>query len=234
MKRISIIMSKAIALGIFVLFIGASVVTSVAGDKTVFTKGNMLYVGGGGPGNYTSIQDAIDDANKGDTVFVFDDSSPYKENLVIDKSISLIGENKDSTVIDGDLKDHVVQITASWVNISGFTIKNSKTQLPTSSGIWIFSTSKIYENCTITDSLIIDCNTGIAVAGKNNLISENTIKNNGYFGVYVFGSFKYNTIIKNEISNNGKTGIGLNNGPRHNEVTDNVISNNAEKWNLAV
>jgi hypothetical protein len=35
------------------------------------SKGNWLYVGGSGPGNYTKIQDAIDNASNGDTVFVF-------------------------------------------------------------------------------------------------------------------------------------------------------------------
>ncbi|MGF3554110.1 MAG: hypothetical protein ACQXXF_02395, partial [Thermoplasmatota archaeon] len=53
--------------------------------------GNWLYVGGSGPKNYTKIQDAIDKATDGDTVFVYDDSSPYKENVIIYKSIKLIG-----------------------------------------------------------------------------------------------------------------------------------------------
>ena len=51
------------------------------------SSGNTLYVGGSGPGNYTSIQEAIDNSEDGDTVFVYDDSSPYYENLVIEKSI---------------------------------------------------------------------------------------------------------------------------------------------------
>ena len=52
--------------------------------------GNTLYVGGLGPGNYTTIQAAIDDASDGDTVFVYDDSSPYYEwkLLISGKSIN--------------------------------------------------------------------------------------------------------------------------------------------------
>ena len=53
--------------------------------------GRTLYVGGSGPNNYTKIQDAIDNASNGDTIFVYDDSSPYYENIVIDKSVTLIG-----------------------------------------------------------------------------------------------------------------------------------------------
>ena len=34
------------------------------------SRGNWLYVGGSGPGNYTRIQDAINASSDGDTVFV--------------------------------------------------------------------------------------------------------------------------------------------------------------------
>ena len=60
-----------------------------------------MYVGGSGPGNYTRIQSAIDYAFDGDTVFVYDDSSPYYENIEVKKSVYLIGENKDTTIING-------------------------------------------------------------------------------------------------------------------------------------
>jgi hypothetical protein len=68
------------------------------------SKGKTLYVGGSGPGNYTKIQDAIDDASDGDTVFVYDDSSPYYKNMVIDKKINLTGEHRETTVIGFALK----------------------------------------------------------------------------------------------------------------------------------
>ena len=44
-----------------------------------------LYVGGSGPGNYSSIQAAIDDANNGDTVFVY--NGTYNEWITVDKSL---------------------------------------------------------------------------------------------------------------------------------------------------
>ena len=43
----------------------------------------ILYVGGNGPNNYTTIQQAITNATNGDTVFVYDDSSPYFEHIII-------------------------------------------------------------------------------------------------------------------------------------------------------
>ncbi|EMR74892.1 parallel beta-helix repeat (two copies) [Thermoplasmatales archaeon SCGC AB-540-F20] len=69
--------------------------------KSLFDRGTTLYVGGTGPNNYTKIQDAINDASDGYTVFVYNDSSPYYESIIIDKSINLVGEDRDSTHIAG-------------------------------------------------------------------------------------------------------------------------------------
>ena len=66
------------------------------------TGGNTLYVGGSGPNNYTSIQDAIDNASDGDTIYVY--SGIYYENVVINKRINLIGEDRNGTIIDGGLR----------------------------------------------------------------------------------------------------------------------------------
>ncbi|GAH12836.1 unnamed protein product, partial [marine sediment metagenome] len=108
------LIKKGLVVAVILLFFSVGVVpsTGLFNDDTtppVTTisfdppepDGITLYVGGSGAGNYTKIQDAIDDANDGDTVFVFDDSSPYYENVMVDKSISLIGENKETTIIDG-------------------------------------------------------------------------------------------------------------------------------------
>ncbi|RLF63839.1 MAG: hypothetical protein DRN31_01550, partial [Thermoplasmata archaeon] len=75
---------------------------SVTGSSENNSSG-ILYVGGSGPGNYTSIQSALDNASSGDTVFVYDDSSPYEECIVVDKSITIMGENRDTTAIDGNI-----------------------------------------------------------------------------------------------------------------------------------
>ncbi len=108
-------------------FVGTCIIPTTAqnAEKTLPTsRGNWLYVGGSGPGNYTRIQDAIDNASDEDTVFVYDDSSPYYENLIINKSVNLIGENKINTVILGEQSDITIQIISDNVNVSGFNIKN--------------------------------------------------------------------------------------------------------------
>ncbi|MCJ2557003.1 MAG: hypothetical protein LN415_07870, partial [Candidatus Thermoplasmatota archaeon] len=79
-----------------------------------------LYVGGAGPGNYTTIQGAIDNATPGDSVYVY--GGTYYEHLTISKPLSLIGEDRNTTIINGGENGIVVLISANWVNITGLAI----------------------------------------------------------------------------------------------------------------
>ena len=82
-----------------------------------------LYVGGDGPNNYTHIQDAINNASDGDTIFVY--SGIYHENIIVDKSIIILGENAEETIIVGNGYENVVNITADNAIIKNFGIRNS-------------------------------------------------------------------------------------------------------------
>ncbi len=78
------------------------------------------FVGSGHP--FTTIKAAIDEATTGDTVMVYGGS--YAEgNIIIDKSISLIGQGW--PVLDGQKKYEVLSIKADHVLITGFKIQFS-------------------------------------------------------------------------------------------------------------
>jgi len=141
--------------------------------------GNMLYVGGSGPNNYTSIQDAIDDAEDGDTVFVYDDSSPYYENVVVDKSIDLIGECKNNTVISGSGDEFAVCFSAKKINIKNFTITSAHYGIK----ITLNSGDIIIENCNISNNFY-----GIEVCNSSNILIKNCITFDNTNGIYLFGS----------------------------------------------
>ena len=94
-----------------------------SGVKNTNRGSKILYVGGTGAGNYTKIQDAVDNASNGDTVFVF--KGIYKEHINVTKTLNLIGENRNNTIINGSNKGTIVNISANWVNISNFNIRNS-------------------------------------------------------------------------------------------------------------
>ena len=152
-----------------------------------------MYVGGSGPGNYTKIQDAINDSSDGDTVFVYDDSSPYYENLLINKTINLIGEDKETTIIDGSGIKYVISVLANSVNITGFWIQNS---------IWPYGGVDIYSTKnTIYENYISNHIFGVAVRNSNNTISRNKIFNTDGNGIYIM--FNSNiTISENIFLNN--------------------------------
>ena len=89
---------------------------------------NTLYVGGNGPGNYSKINDAYNDANPGDTIFVY--CGIYYERLRIKKTVNLIGEDKDTTSIIYNSKHwDPIKIWALNVVISGFKIYNPNPDL---------------------------------------------------------------------------------------------------------
>jgi nitrous oxidase accessory protein len=117
---------KWLAVGIILLFVGTCIIPAIAQntEKPLLTSRGWLYVGGSGPGNHTKIQDAINDSKEGDTIFVY--SGTYYENLVIDKTgLSLVGENRNTTIIDGNKRGNVILLLENSIYIKEFTVQNS-------------------------------------------------------------------------------------------------------------
>ena len=119
---------------------------------------------------YQYIQDGIDAAEDGYEVYVF--NGTYHENIVVFKSISLTGEDKEITIIECGGACSVVSITANSVNLSGFTIENSGTG-SNHAGVSINS-----QNNTITVNNIIHNNYGMRVIEPNNNIYFNNFVDN--------------------------------------------------------
>ncbi len=178
-----------------------------------------MYVGGSGPENYTTIQSAIDDAVDGDSVFVYDDSSPYNENLYVNKSINLIGENRDTTEIFGVENWSIILITAENVKMSGFSILNSGEMMLTA-GIDIRSNYTLIENNYISTSKY----SGMCVWSSNNTIKNNIIDSNFFCGIFLLYGDS-NTLEGNVLSNNS-IGIGAIDSS-DNTINDNEILGNA-------
>ncbi len=191
------IFGKQLSIGIVVLFVLGSVLTVNAYDNkiAVSSLGDTLYVGGSGPGNYSTIWEAVINTSNGDTVFVYDYSSPYYEHVTIYNQINLIGENKETTIIDGNGTGNVLSVAADWVTISGFTIQNGV------NGIYLDKQS----NTTISDNIIknhaVD---GILFYSScdYNTVTGNIVSNNGETGIKFSSFSEYNIISENLISNN--------------------------------
>jgi len=195
--------------------------------------GDVFYVGGNGTGNYTRIQDAVDNASSGDTVFVFGNASPYHENIVINKSIFLIGEDKNTVVIDADFKGTAVTITADNVFVSGFTMIHPHepiNELWDSTLVDIIST----ENVTIRDNIMEqiqiflgDWRSGICIRNssycfiQNNTIIKET-DTRPCAGIAVIIGSTFNNVSGNEIYHFTE-GIYITKWSSNQICTDNVI-----------
>jgi parallel beta-helix repeat protein len=197
----------------------------------------VLYVGGTGPGNYSFLQMAINDAGSGDTVFVY--NGTYHNNLIIDREISLIGENRDTTIINGSRKNNVITVLADNVSISGFNITY---------GFWygiivesnftrIFNNNiynnKIYGICLnystgyneISDNKFSGNRMGIRLSHSiNNSIMNNDISNGFDYGVTMSDS-EYNVIKNNKISG---VNVGIHLAGKYNIISENNASYNSE------
>ena len=201
---------------------------------------NTLYVGGSGPNNYTRIQDAIDNASSGDTVFVYT-GIYYENNIFINVTINLIGKDKETTIIDANQEMDALFVFADSVNISGFTIQNTSR-----CGIYLTSnytniSNNIFTNnahgihpylpnfyTVITENLFHNNTNGLTcVTCAYARIHRNTAKNN-FWGIRIFNS-GHCDIFHNNISHNQKWGIylyghALNNTIRENNFIENYMN----------
>jgi len=161
-----------------------------------------IYVDDDGGADYTSIQDAIDNANSGDTIYVY--SGTYHENITIDKQIILKGEDKLNSFIDSEDRGNAIYID----DVQGVEIRNLN----------ITADRKYYD----TDASIMY--SGIRIKSASHLIIDNCIITNcpSYAIYYEFSGRECHNIT---ISNNliqGDLG-GINKGSHS---VDNFLINN--------
>jgi nitrous oxidase accessory protein NosD len=173
-----------------------------------------------GPADFHTIQEAINAASDGDTIFVR--NGTYHENVVVNKTVSLNGENREMTIIDGNNNGDVVDVVANDVNITRFTLQNH-------GGVWhaVFVESSS-SRVTIWNNTMIDNHCGVAVySGALNV----TIRSNLIFnkqpsyadGIRLYISSK--ALVMDNIVMNESTAIGLD------WASDNVVKNNTVMYN---
>lgn len=210
------------------------VVTILPQNARAFT----LFVGGSGPGNYTTIQEAVDMASPGDTVFVY--SGTYQGTVEVNKPLSLVGEVANSTIIEFIGSGSNVLVTSDWVNITGFSIIRSlpggnnwgilvdnadfcsiSNNIISSNSIGGIFLSESDHN-VVAGNLISDNLDGIAIGSSNhNTITDNTFFRNRVGQVKIVGS-RFNTISHNTVYSDGTLGGGV--GLSYSD--DNVITGN--------
>jgi parallel beta-helix repeat protein len=222
-------MYKKIALfTIFILILGAVISplthsVFIKKSNVRISNGKTLYVGGSGPGNYSNIQDAIDNSTDGDSIFVFRKTYSYVENININKSICLIGQDRYNTIIDCNKDENVINIEANNVTICGFTITNM--YVPHSKAHGIHGTD-------INNLKIIECNiinnkeSGICIWESGNItVTNNLIKSNDNDGIEFYYT-NDNIVTDNRFIDTG-SGIYFIDSSNNLIMNNNFYSNNA-------
>jgi parallel beta-helix repeat protein len=208
--------TRTLGVGILIFFCILSFIFS-SGTCEEITK-PTLYVGGSGVGNYTRIQDALNNITPGGTVYVF--PGTYHEHIVVTTSVHLIGDNKDSTIIDGDNEEYVVSLDAGNSTLSGFTIIHSGRTFP-EAGVYVKSDKNIVSGNILTENYY-----GMRLEStKNNTITSNMIIHNLRCGIY-FSRASDNILTGNIVSNHSFNGFGLYEFSNNNTLLENILSQN--------
>lgn len=146
------------------------------------------------PDDYPTIQAAVDNAIPGDTIFVR--NGTYAENIIVNKALTITGENSSSTIVDGGGVSSVFTVTTSNVRISNFTIQNSAVGFPYS-GIRTSNSSW----CAFKDNVLLRNFVGVLLeASYGNVVERNSVTKAQY-AIYLWNS-PGNRIIDNTLLTN--------------------------------
>ncbi|SDF22690.1 parallel beta-helix repeat (two copies) [Methanolobus vulcani] len=196
------------------------------------TASSFIFVNNStGPvADYTSIQQAIDNASNEDVIILH--PGIYHENIDVDKQISIrsVGNQNDTIIIAKNQTDNVFYVNSDNVSIEGLTIEGA------TSAIWENRIAGIFldssDNCNITNNRLTGNYEGVILhESNNNIIKTNKIfKNINGNGISLHNS-DLNTLNSNIINSNWWSGIYLSSSD-FNEISGNQIKSNLEGINL--
>ncbi len=213
--------------GIILKLLLIGMLTFAFNMQPVKSESKTWTVDDDGSADFHTIQEAINAASPGDTIFV--EAGTYYEHVVVDKTLILVGLDEFNTIIDGEGTGSVVYVTSNRTSITGFTMQKSGSE-SVSGGNYV--NAGIYLNnanyCNVTKNSITNNCYGIWLDySSNNSISHNHITANENFGICLRHSSD-NSISGNSITANRYSGICLlhssNNVLRNNEMANNTYN----------
>jgi parallel beta-helix repeat protein len=175
--------------------------------------------------SYPTIQEAINAPETLDGHVIRVDAGIYPEHVTITKSISLFGEDKDVTIVDGGRTGTVIQIGASNVSIINFTIRNA-------GKIWYgagYPDSCVRGNSVTHVHIVHNILTDAAVcawfySSSFVNVSNNVISNATSAGIIGYASSNI-TMHQNLVYNCGLMGLHLDGNSINCKIANNTVTN---------
>ncbi|HZD13095.1 MAG TPA: right-handed parallel beta-helix repeat-containing protein, partial [Candidatus Binatus sp.] len=203
-----------------VLILGTFIVSS----SILVVHAGTIHV----PGDYPTIQKAINAANVNDTVLV--SAGTYSELVSLNRTVHLVGVDKTSTVLDGGGAGTVVNVTANGATIAGFTIQNAVVDAPT---VELFRV----KNVNITGNIIISnpkasrpTGAGVDLFKSNNTLIDRNVFSQNLYAVNITGS-TLNRISNNQMITGDPLGVEITEGSR-NVIIGNSFASDEEGVDL--
>ncbi|HVQ01669.1 MAG TPA: NosD domain-containing protein [Candidatus Thermoplasmatota archaeon] len=230
--------TKCLAVGIILLFIGTAIIPSTGQNieksslptftgKTIYVNCNNTQ----GPWDgtlehpYRTIQDGVNASNNMDTVFVF--SGVYFENVRVNKSINLTGENRETTIVDANFSGSPISLQVNGISIHGFMAQHSGNVAYADGGIQLRSWGYETNNNMIYDDIVKENLEGIFVYHSvSNRFYNNIMEWNRESGFFCQKEMYNSTINNNIFMNNGHYGIFFAFETANNEIKNNIIKDN--------
>ena len=163
-------------------------------DYTEQTSGLNSY-------RWKTVEGAVDACTDLEIIYVW--NGTYYEHLELDKSLFLLGEHSEHTILDAENSGTAVNIRSDSCGISGFTIMNAGSER-SDAGVIIESNASFVSNTVIKNN----GNNGVSVRGNIMMpcIFLNIIENNSC-GINVESDAYYGIIFENRLKNND---VGIN------------------------
>ena len=225
--------------------------------KAVKLNGNTLHVdddNNSGPWDgtqehpYRHIQQAIDNASSGDTIFIFNGIYDQIANpgfldssvALINKPLNIIGEDKNNTIIDGKANS-IFQLETTPVTIRNVTICNGTSSNGfTGNGVvkWEYIPWGDFDHIVIDNCIFKDNNEGVSIWFSQNNVSNVSITNcqfinhrqnsisisNGALGSEIYNL--ENVLISNCTMKHSGSGISIDRTFSSKEVPSKILTRN--------
>ena len=185
---------------------------------------------------FYSINGAIAGSFDGDTIQVWEGT--FRELVLVDKELTIVGNGTSKTVINGTFSGNTVTVESNEVSISDLAIVASSS---TGSGLYVeggdgqfinlrlsynnISYQSVEDFNEIKESDIRNNNLGILLSGDNNIINNNEFSDNN-IGIELNEECEDATIEHNEISDSLQSGMFINRAET-NVIKFNNINNNS-------